>query len=77
VSGLTSGVTYTFYIIAVNIYGDGAIQSTYLSVMTGQAPNAPNAPTTSVSSGSVYVTISWSTPASNNFAVDEYLIEIE
>lgn len=44
--------------------------------MTGQAPDAPSAPTTSVSSGSIYVDITWSYPTDNNFAVDKYLIQI-
>jgi len=64
-------------VLAVNKYGDGALQSTYVSIMTGEAPNAPSAPTTSVSSGSVYVDVAWSYPTDNNFAVDEYLIQIK
>jgi hypothetical protein len=43
--------------------------------MTGEAPDKPSAPTTSIISGSIYVDIAWTVPASdNNFAVDSYLV---
>ena len=69
--------TYQFKILAQNKYGDGVAQTSSETIMTGQAPDAPSAPTTSIASGSIYVDILWTAPASdNNFAVDSYLVEI-
>ena len=70
-------MTYQFKILAQNKYGDGAEQATSVSIITGDAPDIPNAPTTSIASGSVYVDITWTAPASNNnFAEDKYLVQI-
>jgi titin len=68
-SGLTSGTTYSFKVLAVNKYGDGVLSSS-VSIMTGQAPDIPSAPITSITSGSIYVDITWTYPTDNNFAVD-------
>lgn len=70
-------MTYQFKILAQNKYGDGVAQATSVSIITGDAPDIPNAPTTSIASGSVYVDITWTAPASNNnFAEDKYLVQI-
>lgn len=72
-TGLTGGTTYQFRITAINAYGSGTTSS-ILSVIAAQAPATPSAPTVAVSG--IYVSISWTAPASNFATIDAYRVLI-
>lgn len=76
VDGLTKGVRYTFRVSAKNVVGVGS-QTTVGATPSG-SPDAPVdlsaavAPVTGVGSGQIKLT--WTAPASNGVAIDDYII---
>jgi len=65
VSGLTSGSSYTFKVIATNIYGPSYPSASSNSATTWTLPGAPTIGTASVSAGSLTASVPFTAPASN------------
>ena len=65
VSGLTSGQTYTFTVVAYNQFGAGAVSTASGSVLIIAVPCAPTIGTATALTNSTTATVTYSAPASN------------
>jgi hypothetical protein len=75
-TGITAGTTYKFKVKARNAIGLSA-DSAEFSIVAATVPSAPNAPATSVSSDTLYMTVTWSAPSDNGgLAVTGYKVYV-
>lgn len=76
-SSITAGESYSFKVIAFNIFGYGPATSS-ITVVAGSAPSGLSAPTTSYDESSNTVTVSWTAPSDNGgLEITSYLLEIQ
>lgn len=74
VTGLQSGVAYTFTVTATNSYGTSAASSASSSVTATTVPATPAAPTATSPAGATYDTVSWTAPATGGKAITNYFV---
>jgi hypothetical protein len=74
VSGLQSGVSYTFTVTATNSYGTSAASAASSAITATTVPATPAAPTASSPNGANYDTVSWTAPATGGKAISNYLV---
>ena len=74
VTGLTTGLTYSFKVQAKNSEGYSTFSNT-VSILAAQTPDAPSSPTTSIVNDQL--TISWAQVNSNGQTISAYRIEIQ
>ncbi len=74
VTGLTSGTSYVFRVLAQNAIGDGPYSAASAAVVSAAAPGAPGTPTPTASQNT-QVPLSWTAAASNNSAITDYIVE--
>lgn len=72
VTGLVSGTSYTFSVVAANAAGVSASSSSSNSITATTVPNTPSAPSASSPSGANYDTVSWSAPNNGGKSITNY-----
>ena len=75
-TGISAGTTYKFKVKARNAVGLSA-DSTEFSITAATVPSTPSAPTTTVSSDTLSMTVSWSVPSDNGgLAITGYKVYV-
>lgn len=73
-TGVVSGTSYTFRLVAVNKWGAGGPSSTVI-IEASTKPDQPATPATAMSGSNVVIT--WTAPAANGNAISTYTVEIQ
>jgi hypothetical protein len=71
ISGLTSGNSYSFRVLASNIFGDGKL-SPAMSIISASAPSQMSPIV--ISTSNLNVKLSWSLPTTNGYPISSYQI---